>query len=66
MNAAEKVAQANARVMEIFTKARPVWTDVRPAIEVVPGMKKNLILHPGPPISPEKLPIPLRLSLIHI
>ena len=63
MNAAEKVAQANARVMEIFTKARPVWTDVRPALEVVPGMKKNLILHPGPPISPEKLPIPLRTAI---
>ena len=46
MTVPEKVAAANQRVIEIMTKARPVWTDVRPALEVVPGMEKNLIMIP--------------------
>lgn len=63
MSAAERVAAANKKVMEIMTKARPVWIDVKPAIEVVPGMKRNLILIPGPPIAPEDLPIPLKTAV---
>lgn len=63
MTVGEKVAAANQKVLEIMTKARPVWTDVRPAIDVVPGMEKNLILIPGPPIEPEDLPIPLKTAV---
>lgn len=63
MTVPEKVAAANQRVIEIMTKGRPVWTDVRPALEVVPGMKPNLILIPGPPIKPEDLPVPLMTAV---
>ncbi len=63
MNAAKRVEAANRRVMDIMTKARPVWVDVKPAIEVVPGMERNLILIPGPPIRPEDLPIPLKTAV---
>lgn len=63
MTAAEKVERANSRVMEIFLTARPIWTDLRPAIEVIPGMKENTVLMPGPPIEPERLPTPLRTSI---
>ena len=35
MTVPEKVAAANAKVIEIMTKGRPVWTDVKPAIEAV-------------------------------
>ena len=63
MTVAEKVAAANARVIEIMTKGRPVWTDVRPALEAVPGMELNLILVPGPPIEPKDLPIPLKTAV---
>ena len=63
MTAAEKVERANSRVMEIFLTGRPVWTDLRPAIEAIPGMKENTILMPGPPIEPERLPQPLRTSI---
>ncbi len=63
MTVAEKVAAANARVIEIMTKGRPVWTDVRPALEAVPGMEPNLILVPGPPIEPKDLPIPLKTAV---
>ena len=63
MTAAEKVKRANERVMEIFLKARPVWTDMRHAAEVIPGMKENTILVPGPPIEPERIPAPVRTSI---
>ena len=63
MTVPEKVAEANKRVIDIMTKARPVWTDVRPAIDAVPGMEKNLILIPGPPIEAKELPIPLRTAV---
>ncbi|MDO4414712.1 MAG: DUF1116 domain-containing protein [Erysipelotrichaceae bacterium] len=63
MTVAEKVAAANQKVMDIMTNGRPVWIDVRPAIEAVPGMEKNLILVPGPTIRPEDLPIPLKTAV---
>ena len=62
MTVREQVEAANRKVADIFTKARPIWRDVRPAIEVIPGMAKNLILIPGPPIAPEDLPIPLKTA----
>ena len=63
MTVPEKVAAANAKVIEIMTKGRPVWTDVLPALEAVPGMEPNLILVPGPPIEPKDLPIPLKTAV---
>ncbi|NCB71151.1 MAG: DUF1116 domain-containing protein [Clostridia bacterium] len=63
MTAAELVKTGNERVMEIITNARPVLVDLKPASEVVPGMEKNLILIPGPPIEPERLPLPLKTSV---
>ena len=42
--------KANKLAAERFIKAHPVLTGVRPALEVIPGMKPNRILHAGPPI----------------
>ena len=47
MTVPEKVAAANAKVIEIMTKGRPVWTDVLPALEAVPGMEPNLPARPS-------------------
>jgi hypothetical protein len=46
---------ANAEAMARLLRAEPFLEDVRPAIEVVPGMKPNLILHAGPPIAFEDM-----------
>jgi len=59
----EQIDQANAMVMDILLNGQPVWTDIRPAGEVVPAMKKNLLLHAGPPARPEDIVAPLRISL---
>jgi hypothetical protein len=56
--------QANAEALERMTTARPILKGVRPAYEVVPGMKKNLLLHAGPPIEWERMSGPMRGAVI--
>ncbi len=46
----EKIEQANQKAVETILETNVVWVDVQPALDVIPGMKKNLILHSGPPI----------------
>lgn len=55
MNLKDRINEANQKAMSILFNSKPRWVDVRPAIEVIPGMKKNLILHAGPPISWERM-----------
>jgi len=43
-------AQANQAAFERLTKAEPVLVDIRPAIEVVPGMTRHMVLTSGPPM----------------
>jgi hypothetical protein len=45
---------ANRAVVERFCAADPVLTDVRPAIEVVPGMRPNMILTSGAPLASDQ------------
>ena len=58
-----KIEEANRKVTEIFTKARPVWTKIAPAIDVIPGMEKNKILVAGPPIAVKDITIPVRAAV---
>ena len=63
MTVEQRVDEANAKVLEILTKGRPVWTDVRPAIEVIGGMTKTTVLTPGPGVTPERMTPPQRTSV---
>lgn len=63
MTIEQRVDAANQKVLEILTKGHPVWVDVRPAIEVIPGMTKTTVLMPGPSIETERLTPPLRTSI---
>lgn len=48
----EKVAEieaANQKAISIMLEAEPHWVGIKRAIDVVPGMKPNMILHSGPP-----------------
>lgn len=45
-----EVEAANAETIARILAARPLWVDVQPAIEVIPGMESNNLLHSGPPI----------------
>jgi hypothetical protein len=46
--------EANNTVVERFRTADPVLMDVRPAIEVVPGMAANMILTSGAPLQSQE------------
>lgn len=63
MDIKKKIETANQKAVEIFTKARPVWTKVVPAIDVIPGMTKNKILVAGPQIAVEEITIPVRTAV---
>lgn len=55
MTLKDKINAANKEAMEVIFNSTPTWVDVKPALEVVPGMKENLILHAGPPISWDRM-----------
>jgi hypothetical protein len=59
-----RVDQANQEAAQRMIAARPRLVDVRPAIQVIPGMHKHLLLHAGPPITWERMSGPLRGAII--
>ena len=62
MDIKQKIEEANSKVLDIFTKGRPIWTAVAPAIDVIPGMTANKILVAGPPIAIEDLTNPVKIA----
>ena len=45
----QQITHANKLAIQRVLAAQPVWEDICPAGEVIPGMRKNLLLHAGPP-----------------
>jgi len=60
----DDVDAANGLALERLLAAQPVLVDVRPAIEVVPGMTRDTALHAGPPIEWQRMSGPLRGAVI--
>ncbi len=58
------IQEANAKALAAIQAAQPIIKGIDTAIDVVPGMKKNLILHAGPPITWEKMSGPLKGAVI--
>jgi hypothetical protein len=56
----EEVDAANREAQSRLLAAHQVLVDVRPAIEVVPGMARDTLLHAGPPIDWERMSGPVR------
>jgi hypothetical protein len=54
------IEKANAEATERMIEARPVVVGMGKAIDVVPGMRENLLLHAGPPISWDRASGPMR------
>ncbi len=59
-----KIDQANQEAVEKMMKSRPVWVDIGKARDVIPGMKDNLFLHAGPPITWDRMSGPLKGAII--
>ncbi len=60
----EKIAQANFQALELILGAQPRLVDVAPALEVVPGMTPNTILHSAPAIEWDRMCGPHRNGII--
>ncbi len=58
--AAAKIKRANQKVMEILLSGSPKWVGLDIALNVIPGMTKNTILHAGPPITWDRMCGPMR------
>jgi hypothetical protein len=58
------IEQANQTAVERMMSARPLLTGVKTAREAIPGMRDNLLLHAGPPITWERMSGPLKGAVI--
>jgi hypothetical protein len=58
------IEKANAESVERMMEARPITTEVAKAVDVIPGMKDDLLLHAGPPITWERMAGPMRGAMI--
>ena len=59
-----KISEANKKVVEILKTSQARLIDIDQAINVVPDMKKNLILHAGPPVAWEDMSGPMEGAVI--
>ncbi len=58
------IDNANAYAMELLFSTEPLVQDVDTALNVVPGMTPNTILHSGPPISRRRMCNPTKRAVI--
>ncbi len=58
------IEKANKEAFDRLLAARPVLVGMGKAIDVIPGMKKNMILHAGPPITWDRMCGPQRGAVI--
>jgi hypothetical protein len=58
------IEQANQTAVSRMMDARPILKGVATARDVIPGMRDNLLLHAGPPITWERMSGPLRGAII--
>ena len=59
-----KIEEANQEAVSRIQRARPTLLDVSIAGEAIPGMKRNMILHAGPPEPWERMCGPMKGAVI--
>lgn len=60
----ERVDEANQQAIERIQNSTPMLVDIKPAIEAIPGMKENLFLCAGPPISWSQMCEPVKAAIL--
>ncbi len=58
------VDAANKKAAEIINNGKPTVVDISTAGKAIPGMRKNLFLHAGPPVEWERMSGPTRGAVI--
>lgn len=61
---ASLIEKANKKAMSRILAGKPLLIGLEKAIDVIPGMKKNLLLHAGPPISWDRMCGPMRGAIM--
>ncbi|MFA6003242.1 MAG: DUF1116 domain-containing protein [Elusimicrobiota bacterium] len=56
----EAIARANAQAVAKVLAAKPCLIGLARALDVIPGMEKDLILHAGPPVTWQRMCGPMR------
>ncbi len=60
----DEIEAANARVLDVILRGKPRLVGLARAIDVVPGMRPNLFLHAGPPITWDRMCGPMKGAVI--
>lgn len=60
----DRIREANKEALDRMTAAQPIWIDVKPAGEALPGVEGNMILHAGPPVTWDRMSGPQRGAVI--
>ena len=55
-----RIAKANGKALGRILAAKPALVGMGIALDVIPGMKRDLILHAGPPVTWERMCGPMR------
>jgi len=58
------IERANAEATQRMMEARPIVTTMAKAMEVVPGIHENMLLHAGPPVTWERMSGPTRGAMM--
>ncbi|MFW9930316.1 MAG: DUF1116 domain-containing protein [Candidatus Thorarchaeota archaeon] len=66
MNIKESISNANSEALQKMNSVTPYLVDIKEAIEIIPGMTKNTILHAGPPIEWDKMCDPMKGAIAGI
>jgi hypothetical protein len=60
----DKIETANKEALQRILNSKPVLVGMGKALDVIPGMKKNLLLHAGSPVTWDKMCGPMRGAVI--
>jgi hypothetical protein len=61
----EEIDQANQKTVEMIIESQAILVDIRPAIEAIPGYRKNLVTHAGPPIEWDRMCKAQKMSVLN-
>jgi len=57
------IDEANKTCLQRIQESTAVWSDIKTAKDVIPGMTQRTVLHAGPPVAWEHMCGPMRGSI---
>jgi len=58
------IEEANSVATQRMMEARPIATTMAKAMDVVPGLRDNMLLHAGPPVTWERMSGPMKGAML--